>query len=136
MKSTYTLSILRIVALLAVLTGAGCSLGMMLYAGRKNDSVLLIAIFVIWVLAPFIALLVTIFISKRWSVQTRTRLYMLTLILTAGSLLGYSGVFSPPGTKTAFVFLVIPLILWVVMAIVITTFLLKERRLSGRNDSA
>lgn len=106
-------------ALIGVLVGAMGSLGLMLHAGRNNPSVLLILLFVIWVLSPFLALLVANVISKRWSAYSRSILYWLMLVLTIGSLVSYSGVLSPPGTKPAFVFLVVPLISWLLMVLVI-----------------
>jgi uncharacterized membrane protein len=57
------------------------------------------------------------------------------LFLTLGSLVSYSGVLSPPGTKPAFVFLVVPLISWLLMAIVIPITASLSRRLSRRSDS-
>ena len=135
MKKILTLSLLRTMAVVVVLAGAGISLGLMLHAGRNNKSVLLIVLFVIWVLSPFIALLVANVVSKRWSDLTRMTLYSLMLFLTLGSLVSYSGVLSPPGTKPAFVFLVVPLISWLLMAIVIPITASLSRRLSRRSDS-
>jgi len=133
-KKNPTLSLLRTVAVIAALIGALGSLGLMLHAGRKNNSVLLIALFVIWVLSPFIALLVANAISTRWSFHTRVTLYVLMLVITVGSLVSYSGVFSPPGTKPAFVFLVVPLLSWLLMAIVIPIAASLSRRLLRRRD--
>ena len=119
MKNILTINFLRSTALIVMLVGAGCSLGLMFYAGRNNPSVILISLFVIWVTSPFIALLVANVVSKHWSVQTRVTLYSLMLFLTFGSLVSYSGVLSPIGTKPAFVFLVVPLISWLLILIAI-----------------
>ena len=135
MKKILTLSHIRTMAVVVVLAGAGISLGLMLHAGRNNKSVLLILLFVVWVLSPFIALLVANVVSKRWSVLTRVTLYSLMLILTLGSLVSYSGTLSPPGTKPAFVFLVVPLISWLLLAIVIPIASSLSRRLLRRSDS-
>jgi hypothetical protein len=111
------LSILRTIALVVVVVGAVSSLGVMLHAGRNNPSILLIALFVIWVLSPSVALLVANTVSKRWSVLARRTLYSLMLFVTFGSLVSYSGALTPPGTKTAFLFLVVPLLSWILMVI-------------------
>jgi hypothetical protein len=95
------------------------SISLVLYKGRNNESVLLIALFVAWVLSPFIALLMADKVSKRWTDFTRKTLYILMLALTILSLLSYSGVLSPTETKTAFVFLVVPLISWVLIVILL-----------------
>ena len=122
-------------ALVVLLAGAGGSLGLMLYAGRNNDSVLLLVLFATWVLSPFIALVAANVVSERWPVLTRVTLYCLILFLTLGSLVSYSGALSPSGTKPAFVFLIVPLISWLLMAIVIPIAASLSRMLSRRRDS-
>jgi uncharacterized membrane protein YhaH (DUF805 family) len=119
MKKILTLNLLRTVALVVVLAGVVGSIILVLYKGRNNDSVLLIALFLAWVLSPFIALLVADKVSKRWTDFTRKTLYILMLALTILSLLSYSGVLRPTETKTAFVFLVLPLISWVLIVILL-----------------
>jgi hypothetical protein len=119
MKKILTLSLLRTVALVVVLAGVVGSISLVLYKGRNNESVLLIALFVAWVLSPFVALLLADKVSKRWTDFTRKTLYILMLALTILSLLSYSGVLSPMETKTAFVFLVVPLISWVLIVILL-----------------
>src|SRR6266446_8409199 len=74
--------LLHAVALIAVLAGAGGSVGLMLWVGHRNPSRVLLGLFVIWVLSPFIALLLVNMVSKRWSVITRATLYGVMLILT------------------------------------------------------
>ena len=110
---------MRTVALVVLLLGVVGSFSLVLYNGRNNKSFLLIALFVVWVLSPFIGLFITDKVSKSWIYITRKTLYIIMLILTVASLLSYSGVLSPAGTKTAFVFLVTPLISWVVISIFI-----------------
>jgi hypothetical protein len=134
-KQFITLSTMRTITLVVVLAGAASALGLMLHAGRNNDSVLLVVLFVIWVVSPFIALLVANVVSKRWPFLTRVTLYSLTLMLTLGSLMSYSGALSPLGTKPAFVFLVVPLVSWLLMAIVIPVAASVSRRRSRRSGS-
>lgn len=100
---------LRGAALIAVLAGAGGSVGLMLRVGRHNDSRILLVLFAIWVLSPFVALVVANAVSKRWSVLTRATLYGVMLILPLGSLVIYGNVaLGPPRAKPAFLFLVVP----------------------------
>lgn len=124
-----SLPILKAMALLAVVVGAVGSLGWMFYAGRRNPSLFLMALFTGWVLSPFVALWVATVYSKRWSSLTRVALYSLMLLIPMGSLIVYSGALSPPGTKPAFVFLVIPLLSWLLMTTVIPSveFLVRRR---------
>ena len=136
MKKTSSLSLLPTMALIVVLLGAGGSLSLMLHAGRHNHSVLLVGLFTIWVLSPFMALLVANVVSKRWPALTHVTLFSLALVLTLGSLVAYSGAWSPPRAKPAGVFLVVPLISWILMAIVIPIAASLSRRLTRRSEDA
>ncbi len=125
------ISFLRTIALTALLAGAMGSLGLMLHAGRHTP-VLLLVLFVGWVVSPFMGLLVANVVSKRWSVLTRVTLYSLMLVIALGSLVGYTVGLRPPGTRPAFVFLVVPLASWLLMAIVIPIATLLSRRRSRK----
>src|SRR5215467_14214578 len=94
---------LRMAALIAALAGAVGAVGLMLYAGQRVHSPrLLLALFVLWVLAPFVALLLAGAVSPRWSALTRTALYWLTLVLTPASLAVYAiTALGPARPKTA-----------------------------------
>jgi len=94
------LGLLRAVALLAVVAGAGGSVGLMLRAGQRTPRLLLV-LFTIWVLSPFVALLWAYMVSKRWSLVTRATLYCVTLVVTLGSLAIYGElvVLRPPGRR-------------------------------------
>lgn len=135
MKKYFTLSLLRIVALTAGLAGAVGSFSFVLHTGRNNDSVLLVLLFVAWVLSPFIALFVANLVSMRWPAFTRVILYCLIIFLTVGSLVFYSGALRPVGTKPAFVFLAVPLMSWILIAIVLPISISVSRKLSGRNKN-
>ena len=118
MKQFITPGLLRTIALVVVLAGALGALGLVLTAGR-NTPVLLLVLFVGWVLSPFIGLMIANKISKLWSVPTRVTIYYLMLVLTLVSLVIYSGVLTPPETKPASIFLVVPLISWLLIMTVI-----------------
>lgn len=127
------LGLLRVVALIAVVAGAVGSLGLVLRAGQRTPRLLLV-VFVIWVLSPFVALLWANTVSKRWSVVTRTTLYCVTLVVTLGSLAIYAElvVVKPPGSANAFLFVVVPPASWVLMTIVVPMIALISGRLSRR----
>lgn len=110
MKTNETRSVLRSLSVVILIIGAIGSLGFMFHTGRNNPSVVLMALFTVWVLSPYVVLLVLDGISTRWTDAARRILYGLMLFLTLFSLLGYSGVLIPSAAKPAFVFLVVPLI--------------------------
>jgi hypothetical protein len=109
----------RTTALVMILIGSVGSIGFTLRAGGNNRSILLVALFVIWVFSPFIALLVANIASKRWTDYARVVFFVLVIILTFGALASYSGILALPGAKPAFRFLVTPLISWILIIIVI-----------------
>jgi hypothetical protein len=114
------LGLLHAVALTAVVAGAGGSVGLMLWVGHRNPSRVLLVLFAIWVLSPFIAVGLADSVSKRWSVLTRATLHSVMLILTLGSLAIYGDVvLRPPRATPAFVFLVVPLGSWLMMTIAV-----------------
>ena len=129
------LGLLRAVAMIAVLVGAGGSISMTLRVGHRNNSRLLLVLFCTWVLSPFIALVWANLVSKRWPILARATLYSVMLVLALGSLAIYGEVaFGPPRAKPAFVFLVVPLASWLLIAIVVPLAALISGRLSRRGD--
>jgi hypothetical protein len=131
------LSVLSGAALIALLVGAVGSVGLMLRAGHRNPSRLLIVLFTFWVLSPFIALVLANVVSKRWSVLTRATLCVEMLVITFGSLAIYGALaFGPLRAKTGFVFLVVPAASWLLIAIVVAIAALISGRLSRRGDGA
>ncbi len=126
------LGLLRAVALIAIVAGALGSVGLMLWVGHRNPSRVLLVLFAIWDLSPFMALLLADIVSKRWSVLTRATLYGVMLIITLGSLAFYGDVVWRPRPQPAFVFLVVPLGSWLLMMIVIPIAALISGRLSRR----
>jgi hypothetical protein len=130
------LGLLRSVALIAVVAGALGSLGLMLWVSHRNPSRVLLALFVIWDLSPFSALILAEIVSKRWSVLTRATLYGVMLILTLGSLALYGDVVWRPRPQPAFMFLVVPLGSWLLMALAVPIAALVWGRLSRRGAGA
>lgn len=124
---------LRGVALIAALCGAAGAVALTLRAGRHNNSFILVTLFVIWVLSPFIALLWASAVSKRWPASNRATLYTLMLIITLASLAIYGmSAVNPPKSKGAFVFLLVPLGSWLLIAIAVPIAALISGRLSPR----
>jgi hypothetical protein len=130
-----SLSVLRTAALIALLAGATCSVGFMLLAGHQNPSRLLLVLFAIWVLSPFVALVFADIVSKDWSVLTRATLYGVMLVLTVISLGIYGHVaLGLPRTKTAFAFVVVPPASWLLIAITTSVAALISRWRSHRSN--
>lgn len=77
---------------------------------NNGPSEIILILFTVWVLSPFVALLWANTVSKHWSVVTRAMLYCVTLIVTLGSLAIYGELvdLSPPGSANAFLFVAVP----------------------------
>jgi hypothetical protein len=122
--------------MIATAAGAIASVGLTLYVGRHNPSRILLSLFVIWVLSPFVALVCASAVSKRWPVPTRATLYGVMLVLTLGSLAIYGGVaFGPARATPAFAFLVVPLVSWLLIAVALPVAAFISRRLPRHGAS-
>jgi hypothetical protein len=131
------LGLLRAAAVIAVLAGAVGSVGLMLRAGHRNPSRLLLVLFALWVLSPFMALILAYMASKRWSALSRATLYSAMLVLTMVTLAIYGDVgLGPPRAETAFVFVVVPPASWLLIALVVPIAGLISGRQSRRGDGA
>ena len=122
---------MRAAGLIAALAGAAGSVALMLHAGRHNSSRVLPVLFTLWVLSPFMLLILANVISMRWSVLTRAAMQRVTLVIALGSVAIYGYVaLGPPRAKTAFVFVVVPPASWLLIAIVVSI----AARISSRNS--
>ena len=124
------LGLLHAVALAAVVLGAVGSVAFMLWVGHRNPSRLLLTLFLIWDLSPFVALLLADMVSKRWPVITRATLHIVMLVLALSSLALYADVVLRPRPQPAFIFIVVPLGSWLLMMIVVPLAALISGRLS------
>jgi len=111
------------------IAGAAGSLGFMLYAGHRNPSRILVLLFAVWVLSPFAAAVVAWANSERWSAFTRAVLYSAILVVAAVPLCIYGAVaLGLTRAKVGFVFLVVPLLSWLVLAIAVLLATVHARR--------
>ena len=96
--------------------GACASAAFTLYAGRHSPPVLVPA-FVLWVLSPFLALVLMGMHEAHWSARSRTLLYSVMLLVAVASPAIYaSRAFGPQRPQGAFVFVAIPAVSWIVAA--------------------
>jgi len=127
------LALLRTAAVIALGTGAAGSVGFMLYAGHRVGAPrLLLGLFAVWVVSPFVVLALGYVVSKRWSLLTRATLYGVTPVVTVASLVIYGtvalGALRP---KTA-VFVIVAPASWLLIATVVATAAFISRQSSYR----
>ncbi len=122
---------LRTVALIAAVVGGAGSVTFLLQAGSRNSAlILLVVLFSIWVLSPFIVLLWAIFRSTRFPETTRSTLYGATIGLAFASLAIYSRLIDvkPAGSPNTFLFVAVPPASWAVIAIVMSIATMRSRK--------
>jgi len=121
--------LVRAAGLIAVPTGAVSSLGLMLYAGRHQNSRILLLLFATWVLSPYMAAVSIHVVSQRWPAFSLGTLDVTMLVITLGSLAIYGGVaFGYIKVKIGFVFLMVPLASWLLIAVAVAIAALLSRR--------
>jgi uncharacterized membrane protein len=115
-----SLGVLRAAGITALVIGAMGSIGLLFHASQHPPPFLL-ALFVIWVLAPFVVLGVAEMLSKRWSTLTRTTLHSVMLVVALGTLAVYED--DALGRRTAhpaFVYVLVPPVSLALIAIALS----------------
>ena len=108
--------LLKAAAPILLWAGAMGSAGLTFMVGRRNSSVVLIALFVVWVLGPFVGMWWARRASVRWSSLTSALLYCLIPVVALGSLAVYARVaLGPQMVRPAMPFLMVPLVSWVLI---------------------
>ena len=122
---------LRAMARLAVVAGAIGAVALMLYVGRRQQHYWLLIMFVVWDVAPFLALGFADLYTARWSAAARTTLYIVTLVVTVISLAVYLDVIIHPRPQPAAPFLIMPVVAWLIMltAVPMAAYMSGERLL-------
>ena len=108
---------LRFSALIALVIGAAGSLGLWIHA-TKHPPPLLIVLFVIWVLSPFVVLGIGHVVAKRWAPSTQAALYWVTLLVTVASIAIYADdAVAHRTAHPAFVYVAVPPASWLASAV-------------------
>jgi hypothetical protein len=108
---------LRFTALIALVIGAAGSLGLWIHAARHPPP-LIIVLFVVWVLSPFVVLGIGHVVAKRWAPSTQTALYWVTLLVTVASIAIYAdNAVAHRTAHPAFVYVAIPPASWLASAV-------------------
>ena len=125
---------LRTLGELVMLAGAAASIGLLFHASQRRPPLLMV-IFVIWVLSPFMILLFVDKLSKGWSNLTRATLYSLMIVVPLASLAIYFyDAERPRLAQAAFVYVIVPPASCLLMAIVVPAAALLGRRFSHHGD--
>jgi ACR3 family arsenite efflux pump ArsB len=110
---------LRFAALIAVVIGAAGSLGLWIRAAQHPPP-LIIVLFVVWVLSPFVVFGIGHVVAKRWAPSTQAALYWVTLLVTLASIAIYADdAVAHRTAHPAAVYVAVPPASWLVSAVAI-----------------
>lgn len=126
MGTVPVLTFYRNLVITIILVGASVSMYLMFETGNRQSSLVLMALFTGWNVSPFVAMLIAMLMSQRWSWPLRRVLYLLFPAITTLALAIYSGVINFGDAKPAFVFLVVPFFSWLIL---ILFYLMNRSRL-------
>ena len=111
-------SSLRFIASLALFIAAIGSLASMFIIGSRQKSLLLIAMFLVWVLSPYVALAVLDSRARAWHSASRVRMRYATVLISLMALGRYMWVVIwPLEAQPASTFLIVPFISWIAIAV-------------------
>ncbi len=99
--------------------GAIGSLVLVLYHGRQNSSIVLISLFAVCVVSPYVGFWLADKRAVFWSNDLQIALYCLIIMYSTTSLFFYNPISHFPGTKPAFFFLLTPLIGWLLILLLL-----------------
>lgn len=109
-------NVLRRSALWFALAGAAISLGLTLWTGRRNSSLVLPLMFMVWVASPFAGLIWFHRLAKSWAAARQFDLYALMHVVSVGSVVAYAtAVFLMHLTRQAGPFLAVPAASWLII---------------------
>jgi len=125
---------LRASALALSVAGATGAVALVIFAGQRNPSRLLIALFVVWVLGPFVAQLLALRITRHASPVTQATLYVVMIATAIISIALYAkAAFSPPRQQAAFMFVIVAPVSVLALAAIVSLVAFLTRRPSSAN---
>ena len=108
---------MRFTALTALVIGAAGSFGLWIHAAQHPPP-LIIVLFIVWVLSPFVVLGMGHVVAKRWAPSTRAALYWVTLLVSVASIVIYADdAFAHRTVHPAFVYVAVPPASWLASAV-------------------
>jgi hypothetical protein len=126
-------TVVRPTPFLILIAAALGSVGLMLHAGARNPSWILMVLFSLWVLSPFAGLGLIALAARRRPMVSGKVLHGLMVGISLGSLALYAQrALGPPRAQAAFIFVVVPPVSWLLIAIAVGFSLAAGRR-AGRH---
>jgi len=123
---------LRRASFVVILAGAIVSITLM-FLTRQNPPTLIVWLFVVWVLGPYIAFTIGYRLARRWKPPASKALYVSTIAITfVANLVYLKDVLWPPASTRAFVWVLVPPVMGAaVVSVVIAAALFVRQRTSS-----
>jgi hypothetical protein len=112
---------------IALLAGAAGSVALMLRAGSRQQSIVLILLFTGWVLSPFLALALANLRAPRWPPALQGALHAAVLAVSGLCLAVYGYNAVAAAMKAGFVYLVVPAAAWALILAILGVTVLRGR---------
>jgi len=126
---------LRSVALIVLVFGAIGSIGLLRRA-QQHPPPIVVAGFIVWVLAPFVLLGIANILSARWTRTLRVTLFVVTMFVTAASLAIYiDDSIAHRTAKPAFVYVAFPPVAVLLSVVVIGVAALAAKKRGAENST-
>lgn len=122
MKSLHT------TARVAAVIGAVGSVALTLYAGRSNNLPFLMVLMAGWVFAPFFGFALASRFSTNWPPAARTALDVMIVVIAAAALAIYARDALQPPPRRAVVYVLVPIVSWLVLLGVAAAGFVSRRR--------
>lgn len=95
---------------------------------RKGPTPLLIVLFVIWVLSPYVLLVAARLFAKRWPPRSRSWIHLAAVVVAAVSLVAYGAAALGPSEPKTAVFVLVAPVCWLITAIGVAIGAVSARR--------
>ena len=126
---------LRVAALIVMAVSIPVAIGLFLRAGQQTPRLLLLGM-AFWVLSPFAILVWVNVVSKHWPILTRSTVYWVTMLVAIATLAVYGDdALGHRRAQAAFVYVIVPPVSWLLMAVTIPLAAFISRRRSRRGEA-
>src|SRR5258708_8710510 len=114
---------------IAILVGVVGSVALFLRASqRKGPPPLLIVLFVVWLLSPYVLLVAARLFAKRWPPRSRSWIHLAAVVVAALSLVAYRAAALRPSEPTTAGFVLLAPVCWLITAIAVAIAAVSARR--------
>jgi hypothetical protein len=91
----------------------------LLFNASEHPPIILRTLFIGWVLVPYIGMIIITNITKKRDEKSQRLIFYSLISLSLLSMIAFTGIFRPENSKPAFTWLIVPLVSWIIIAIIL-----------------